>query len=156
MSTIHLPEISNESGDVIELGSGNTYILDVYTDGDFDGTQNKHSLIKSDTYGSTVILDLSVVGNITVRYCDFSNINIINGTVTFIGGDNYNQSLPSEFNYLTGRENVSTYTINGYAYVSAVSEIATSAIPESYFTSGTNSGISSEQNYLWFLSGSAN
>ena len=91
MSTIHLPEISNESGDVIELGSGNTYILDVYTDGDFDGTQNKHSLIKSDTYGSTVILDLSVVGNITVRYCDFSNINIINGTVTFIGGDNYNQ-----------------------------------------------------------------
>ena len=52
--------------------------------------------------------------------------------------------------------NVSTYTINGYAYVSAVSEIATSAIPESYFTSGTNSGISSEQNYLWFLSGSAN
>lgn len=91
MTTEYLPEIANEPGDQVEFVASNTYILEEYVAGDFDGNSTSHCLFFSDTPGSPSTLDLSLVGDITVQYCDFQDITVINGTITDVGGiDNGN------------------------------------------------------------------
>jgi hypothetical protein len=88
MSTIYLPRISNTPGDRLEFTVGNIYVLQVYNLGDFDGNSLSHCSFFSSISGTPSTLDLSLVGDIIVQYCDFKDITIINGTLTNVGGIN--------------------------------------------------------------------
>ena len=113
MAIIYLPEISNTPGDQIEFIVGNTYILQAYNNGDFDGDVLNHCNFFSDTPGTPAILDLFLVGNITVYYCDFTDIYVVNGVITCINGTNGGDTNNIIFSYTNYKSLVYVDGISG-------------------------------------------
>jgi hypothetical protein len=86
MSIQYPPRISLVAGSTQEFTAGDTYVLQEYVNGDWNGYSSAHTIIQSDTSGSYSTLDLSAVGNLTMSYTDFQDIYVINGTITTAGG----------------------------------------------------------------------
>jgi hypothetical protein len=73
--------IYNFAGGSNELASANSWVLDNYTPGDLNGAPGDKAFYFSDVPGTKVTLDLSAVGNINASYCDFTDLNVVNGII---------------------------------------------------------------------------
>ena len=84
MSTQHIPELINDpsSGPCLnEFGISDIWVIDSYNPGDWNGIISNISLFYSDTPGYQFTLDLSNIGNVSVSYCNFQDVNVIGGII---------------------------------------------------------------------------
>jgi hypothetical protein len=81
MAIIHISRLICDPGSENEFDSSNSYVFDAYEREDFDGELGDLVYFYSDIPGTQVILDLSTIGDISVSFIDFQDINFINGTV---------------------------------------------------------------------------
>jgi hypothetical protein len=84
MAIQHIPELINDptSGPCEnEFAIADTWVIDAYTPGDWNGNSINISSFFSDTPGSQATIDLSSIGNVHVSYCSFKDINFTGATV---------------------------------------------------------------------------
>jgi hypothetical protein len=81
MAIIHIPELICDPGSENEFAIENTWIIDLYNIGDWNGIAENLVKFYSDTPGSQATIDLSSIGNVYATYISFQDINFINGTV---------------------------------------------------------------------------
>lgn len=103
MSTQYIPRLILEAGSVTVFDSGDTYIIEVYITGDWNGTSASHTVISASNTSANIILP----HNITLNYADLKNIIVSgdykifcnSGTCVDLGGNNvnvvYGDYLPS-------------------------------------------------------------
>lgn len=82
MATIHIASLSCAPGTTNDFKAGDTYIIDGYTAGEWNGTDGNLVKFLSDTPGSRATIDITAIGNFSVSYIDFKDVAIIGGTIT--------------------------------------------------------------------------
>lgn len=84
MTTIHISSILCDPGASNDFNTGDTYVIDGYTPGEWDGTIG--NLVKFLSGAAFATIDITAIGNITVSYMYFTNITFIGGTVNATDG----------------------------------------------------------------------
>lgn len=79
MATIHIAGITNDPGAVNDFNAGDTYIIDSYTPGEWNGVEGNLCVFKSSTPGVRAIIDISAIGAFAVQYIDFTDIDVVGG-----------------------------------------------------------------------------
>ena len=79
MATINIAGISNDPGAVNDFNAGDTYVIDSYTPGEWNGVEFNLCVFRSSTPGVRAFLDISAIGAFAVQYIDFKDIEIIGG-----------------------------------------------------------------------------
>jgi hypothetical protein len=85
MAIQHIPEIINDPTLGVpenEFAIADTWVIDSYNLNDWNGNYVNVAEFYSDTSGSQVTISLSAIGNISVSYVGFQDINFIDGTVS--------------------------------------------------------------------------
>ena len=85
MSDQHITEITNDpnanGGAQNEFAIADTWFIDNYNAGDWNGAAGNLAQFYSDTSGSQVTLNISAIGNITVSHASFKDINVVGGII---------------------------------------------------------------------------
>ena len=115
MADQHITGITNDPLDGAcnnSFGTSSTWIIDSYTPGEWDGVAGTLCSFYSETSGVQATLNISAIGDISVKFVSFTDINVIGGTITAdqdsIDGGNYTNidfihALPDQ--HITGITN---------------------------------------------------
>jgi len=81
MSVNHITELICSPGSNNQFAIADTWAIDSYVSGDFNGVSGNLVNFYSDTPGSQATIDISTIGNIYVSYVSFQDIKFVGGTV---------------------------------------------------------------------------
>lgn len=84
MAEQHIPQITNDCSSGIvenEFAIADTWIIDAYVAGEWNGNSTYKAYFYSDTSGTQATISLSSIGDIYTSYCDFTDINFVSGIV---------------------------------------------------------------------------
>jgi hypothetical protein len=158
MAIKHIPQITSDltTTDTYvewEFGIADTWIIDLYVPGEWNGSSSKLVKFYSDTPASQTTIDLSTIGNVSVSYIDFKDIAFVNGTVyadstctginqnnsgivwgavTSTDASTISESLSAQFDAISSLDDTSTLSENLSAQGAGVlNESDTSSLSES-------------------------
>ena len=100
MSINHIPELTCYPGAQNEFTVADTWVIDSYVPGEWDGTSGPGNLVYfySDTSGQQTTIDISAFGDVYVSYVSFQDVNFVGGTIhadsgTCVGIDANNSGI---------------------------------------------------------------
>jgi hypothetical protein len=143
MANQHISRLINDpSSGLCEnvFAIADTWIIDAYTPGDWNGAAGNLAKFYSDTPGSQATIDISAIGSLNVSYCDFKDIKFTGATVyadlTCTGNTANNSGIvfslaPAPFNPL--KPAMFYVTMGGNLYLELPAQKITMVIGNTFF-----------------------
>lgn len=79
MATQTIPRLELDPGDVVDFLAGDTYVIEAYTDGDWNGSSGNLVSILSSESGTAV--NIQIPADISVSYVSFKDCAVTGGTI---------------------------------------------------------------------------